>query len=124
MAASAPVLLLLLAASPAVAAGNKVSPVQKVIQLIDDMAAKVKKEDDDLIAGFEEYAKFCDDEATEKTYAIKDSKEAIEEFTATVADASGTIDTETAKATDISTKISDLDAEVSAAVAVRKSEKE
>merc|ERR1719498_1742086 len=102
MAASAPVLLLLLAASPAVAAGNKVSPVQKVIQLIDDMATKVKKEDDELIAGFEEYAKFCDDEATQKGYAIKDSKEEIEELSATVIDSKATVDTSAAEVSDLS----------------------
>merc|ERR1719214_222658 len=85
----------------------KVSPVQKVIQLIDDMAAKVTKEMNEGIATFEEFAKFCDGEATEKGYAIKDSKEEIEEFTATVADSKATVETETATVGDLSTKISD-----------------
>jgi len=123
---TAALLILLAAAGPleTAASSSRVSPVQKVVQLIDDMAAKVKKEDDELIAGFEEYAKFCDDEATEKTYSIKDSKESIEEFSATVLESQGTIETETAKTGDLSTKISDLEAEVSEAVALRKSEKE
>ena len=34
------------------------------------MAAKVSKEDAALTADFEEYAKYCDDQATEKTYAM------------------------------------------------------
>merc|ERR1719355_171356 len=94
------------ASSSSAAAHAKVSPVQKVIQLIDDMAGKVTKEDQELLAGFEEYAKFCDDEATSKTYAIKDSKEKIEELKATVSEASATIETEGSKVADLSTKIS------------------
>merc|ERR1719160_1493637 len=117
-------LCLALAAAAPVARASRagVSPVQKVIQLIDDMAAKVKKEDDELIATFEEFAKFCDDEATAKDYAIKDSKEAIEELSATIVDSKAIIETETAKAGDLSTKISDLEGEVSTAVALRDSE--
>merc|ERR1719484_512448 len=82
------------ASSSAAAAHAKVSPVQKVIQLIDDMAAKVTKEDNELKATFEEYAKFCDDEAVSKGYAIKDSRESVEELQATITDSKATIDTE------------------------------
>merc|ERR1719316_131680 len=102
----------------------KVSPVQKVIQLIDDMAAKVTKEDNELKAGFEEYAKFCDDQATEKTYAIKDGKEQSEELTATITDNSAKIEAETATISDLSTTISDTEGELSTATALRAKEKE
>merc|ERR1719498_818322 len=107
--------VLVLLATPVATSGVKVSPVQKVIQLIDDMAGKVKKEDAELNAGFEEYAKFCDDEATAKDYAIKDSKEAIEELSATTVDSQATIDSAAGKVDDLSTKISDTEAEVSSA---------
>merc|ERR1719299_110052 len=82
--------------------GSKISPVQKVVQLIDDMAGKVTKERDEAAKVFEEFAKFCDDEATAKDYAIKDSKEAIEEFTATVANSQATIESAEAKVSDLS----------------------
>merc|ERR1719267_97076 len=59
-------------------------------------------------ATFEEFAKFCDDEATAKGYAIKDSKEAIEEFTATITESKAVIDTEAATVSDLTTKISDI----------------
>merc|ERR1719502_2168890 len=100
----------------------KVSPVQKVIQLIDDMAGKVTKEMNAGVATFEEYAKFCDDEATEKGYAIKDSKEEIEELTATITDAKATIDTSDSTVGDLSTKISDTEGELATAIALRKKE--
>merc|ERR1719324_2271266 len=106
------------------AAGAKVSPVQKVIQLIDDMAGKVTKEMNAGTATFEEFAKFCDDEATEKGYAIKDSKEEIEELTATITDAKATIDTSDSTVGDLTTKISDVEGELATSVALRKKENE
>merc|ERR1719453_2014267 len=101
---------------------GKISPVQKVVQLIDDMAGKVTKERDEAAKVFEEYAKFCDDESVAKEYAIKDSKEAIEEFTATTYDSKAIIETEDSKVEDLSTKISDIESELSTAVALRNQE--
>merc|ERR1719335_2038526 len=117
-----PVLLVLMLASPAAASRARVSPVQKVIQLIDDMAAKVTKEAAEESKVFEEYAKFCDDEATAKEYAIKDSKEAIEEFTATITDSKAIIETEDSKVSDLATKISDTEGELSSSVSLRNKE--
>merc|ERR1719478_1036914 len=113
---------LFLVACPAVATQAKVSPVQKVIQLIDDMHAKVTKEAAEESKVFEEYAKFCDDEATAKEYAIKDSKEAIEELTATITDSKAIIESEDSKVGDLATKISDTESELSNAIAVRNKE--
>merc|ERR1719262_48990 len=116
------ILILLITAGPLVASGAKLSPVQKVLQLIDDFAAKVTKEAEEESKAFDEYAKFCDDEATAKEYAIKDSKEAIEEFTATITDSKAIIETEDSKVSDLSTKISDTESELSNAVSVRNKE--
>merc|ERR1719420_178822 len=113
---------LFLVACPAVATQVRVSPVQKVIQLIDDMHAKVTKEAAEESKVFEEYAKFCDDEATAKEYAIKDSKEAIEEYTATITDSKAIIETEDSKVGDLSTKISDTESELSQSTAMRNKE--
>merc|ERR1719478_776661 len=113
---------LFLVACPAVATQAKVSPVQKVIQLIDDMHTKVTKEAAEESKVFEEYAKFCDDEATAKEYAIKDSKEAIEELTATITDSKAIIESEDSKVGDLATKISDTESELSNAIAVRNKE--
>ncbi len=50
------------------------------------MAGKGTNDMNEGIAIFEEYANFCDDEATEKGYAIKDSEDQTEELAATFAD--------------------------------------
>ena len=54
--------------------------------MVDEMAGKVQKELDETTAGFEEYAKFRDDEAVAKDYAIKDGGESTEELRATISD--------------------------------------
>merc|ERR1719161_1938366 len=116
--------LLLLAAGPLSASGAALSPVQKVLQLIDDFAAKVTKEAAEESKVFEEYAKFCDDEATAKDYAIKDSKEAIEELTATITAAKASIDTEDSIVADVTTKIADTEGELESSKSVRAKENE
>merc|ERR1719281_615400 len=103
---------------------TKISPVQKVVQMIDEMAGKVQKELDATTADFEEYAKFCDDQSVEKDYAIKDGKEAMEELTAIITDTSAGIESAAAKIEDLSTKISDTESELSTATALRKKENE
>merc|ERR1719163_2221944 len=103
---------------------GKISPVQKIVQMIDEMAGKVQKELDATTADFEEYAKFCDDTAVEKDYAIKDGKESMEELTATITDTSAGIESAAAKIETLSTTISDTEAELSTATALRKKENE
>jgi len=118
------VLLLVVLACPAGASKAKISPVQKIVQMIDEMAGKVQKELDATTADFEEYAKFCDDTAVEKDYAIKDGKESMEELTATITDTSAGIESAAAKIETLSTTISDTESELSTATALRKKENE
>merc|ERR1719311_1644337 len=119
-------LLFLALGCPAAASSNraKISPVQKVVAMIDEMAGKVQKELDATTADFEEYAKFCDDQSVEKDYAIKDSKEQVETLGATITDAEGGIASATAAVEDLSTKISDTESELSTASVLRKQENE
>merc|ERR1719393_498378 len=97
---------------------------EKIVQMIDEMAGKVQKELDETTADFEEYAKFCDDTAVEKDYAIKDGKESVEELSATITDTQAGMDSAAAKIEDLSTKISDTESELGTATALRKKENE
>merc|ERR1719408_298997 len=117
-------MLLVVLVCPAVGIKLKISPVQKVVQMIDEMAGKVQKELDAATADFEEYAKFCDDQSVEKDYAIKDGKESMEELSATITDTSAGIDSAVAKIEDLSTKISDTESELATETALRKQENE
>merc|ERR1719165_44509 len=56
----------------------KVTPVQKVIQLLQGMLEKGKKEKHDEQVQFAAYKQFCDDTTVEKTRAIAEAEEKIE----------------------------------------------
>merc|ERR1719192_554837 len=56
----------------------QVTPVQKVIQLLEGMSAKGKKEKHDEQVQFAAYKQFCDDTTVEKKRAIEEANEKIE----------------------------------------------
>merc|ERR1719352_187327 len=56
----------------------KVTPVQKVIQLLEGMVAKGKKEKHDEQVQFAAYRQWCDDTTVEKKRAIAEAEEQIE----------------------------------------------
>merc|ERR1719265_192268 len=56
----------------------KVTPVQKVIQLLNGMLEKGKKEKHDEQVQFAAYKQFCDDTTVEKQRAIKEAEQKIE----------------------------------------------
>jgi len=70
-------IVLLLLASTA-ANGATVTPVQKVIQLLNGMVEKGKKEKHEEQVQFAAYKQFCDDTTVEKQRAIKEANEMIE----------------------------------------------
>merc|ERR1719498_983341 len=79
---SALVLCFLLAGS---AGAVKVTPVQKVLELLTGMVEKGKKEKHEEQVQFAAYKQFCDDTGVEKTRAIAEANEMIEKLTADIA---------------------------------------
>jgi len=72
--------LLLLAGAPLAQSREQatVTPVQKVIQLLNGMVEKGKKEKHEEQVQFAAYKQFCDDTTVEKQRAIKEANEMIE----------------------------------------------
>lgn len=103
-------------------ARSGVSPVQKVIALIEEMASKVKADMDQQTRDFQEFASYCDREASAKEYAVKESKSQVEELTATVQEASADIEAREAQISDYAAQISATEGEVRSSVAVREKE--
>merc|ERR1719199_1469221 len=68
-----------------------VSPIQKVVQLLDECKAKVQSDLDLEAKGMEEYTTFCDDELKDKGYAIETAGRSIEDLSATAEDATAQI---------------------------------
>jgi len=105
-----------------VASAAKVSPVQKVVQLLDELKAKVESDIANEGKLMDEFTAWCDEEANEKEDAITSSKRTIADASATVADASATITQLERKIGDLTTKISAAEAEATKATGIRNSE--
>merc|ERR1719182_621969 len=90
-----------------VACGSAVSPVQKVVELLDECKAKVQKDLDAETKAMEEYTAFCDDELKDKGYAIETAGRSIEDLTATV-------DSSTANIGELSDEIATLGTTIAA----------
>jgi len=88
------------------AQGVEVTPVQKVVQLMEGMLEKGKKEKHDEQVQFAAYKQFCDDTSVEKTRAIAEANEQIDTLKAD-------IQSYTAKAALLTKEIAGLDEDIS-----------
>merc|ERR1719218_390437 len=86
---------------------NAVSPVMKVVELLDECKAKVQKDLDAETKAMEEYTAFCDDELKDKGYAIETAGRTIGDLTAT-------IDSSTANIGELSDEIATLGTTIAA----------
>jgi chromosome segregation ATPase len=68
----------------ALVAGDKVTPVQKVIELMNNMVEKGTKEKQDEAVQFSQYKSFCDNTVAAKQSAIAEASEAIDQLTADI----------------------------------------
>jgi hypothetical protein len=107
-------------AAPLVAA---VSPVGKVIQLLGELKGKVQKDLDAESKAMEEYTEFCDDEITEKGFAIKTATSKIEEYSAAIEEATGKISGYAAALESNGAEIAAKSSELAEAKSVRAGEK-
>merc|ERR1719274_483946 len=106
----------------ATATAVQVSPVQKVIQLLDDLKGKVEA---DLAAEeklMEEYTSWCDEEANTKEDAITSSKRTIGDLEATIEDAKATIISLTSSIDELTTSISASEKDLDEATSLRNKE--
>merc|ERR1719174_1011563 len=79
------IVVLLAASAGASAVDQKVTPVQKVIQMLNDMMAKGKAEMEDEQVRFATFTQFCKSTTTEKNQAIETTTAEIDDLTADIA---------------------------------------
>jgi len=101
-----------------------VTPVQKVIQLLQDMAAKGKAEKADEAVKFSAYKQFCDDTATTKQNAIKEANAMIESLQADIQKAESDAAVLTQQIAELDADINAWSADKKAATEVRTSDKD
>jgi len=104
------------------AAATSVSPVQKVIQLLDDLKGKVEADLERETKLMEEYTSWCDEEDNAKEDAITSSKRTIGDLMATIEDSKGQIATLGSTIEETTSKISSSEADLAEATALRKKE--
>merc|ERR1719163_840539 len=92
-------LLALVAVSPV--STSEVSPVEKVIQMLSELEAKVIGEGRDAQKTYDEYSEFCEDKSRQLGFEIKTGKAEVEELKAT-------IEQETSASAELEAKIEDL----------------
>ena len=98
------------------------SPVQKVIELLDDLKGKVQADfaNEEKLMG--EYSSWCDEEANDKEDAITSSKRTIQDLEATIADAKAQVSTLTNKIGELTGKISASEGDLKKATSIRQKE--
>jgi chromosome segregation ATPase len=106
------------------ASAAQVSPVQKVIQLLDELKGKVEADLACEESLMEEYTSWCDEEANTKEDAITSSKRTIGDLEATIEDAKASVMTLTSSIDELTTKISTSEKELADAKGIRDKEHE
>merc|ERR1719163_788584 len=114
------ILLALVAVTPVSA--SQASPIEKILEMISDLQAKVIGEGADAQKAYDEHAEWCEDRSTELGFEIKTGK-------ANVAELKATIEEETANSAALETKIEELsndiqtdEADLDAATKIREKE--
>jgi len=104
------------------AMGVKVSPMEKTIELLAGLQAKVIKEGDESSKVYEEFKEYCDDYSKELQFAIKTAKSDVERADATIAKESASIEGFEAKIDELSASIATNEADLKAAGEIRAKE--
>merc|ERR1719235_1864054 len=99
-----------------------VSPIEKVLQLLGDLQAKVIKEGEGQQQIYEEFTDWCKDTAKETQFELKTERSAKERFAAAEEDATSTVTELTTKIEELTSAISEKEATLKKATALRKKE--
>jgi len=99
-----------------------VSPIEKTIQLLDGLVAKIEKEGEHEAKLFEDFTKYCHDDSMDLQFQIKTGKSDAERAKAAVADNAAKIGAAEAKIEELSTSIATSTADLKSATEIRASE--
>merc|ERR1719274_323773 len=115
--------LLALLCCGAFAAANEVSPVEKVITLLEDLKTETEEEGKAEASTYDTFACFCKDTTVEKSDAIKTEQDNIDEFAATLEEQTGISNAKQHETEELGELIRSLDKEMTEITARREKEK-
>jgi len=101
---------------------SRISPVQKTMGLLAEMLAKGQEEVKTVSKDYRDFAQFCEQANKKKEFALSHSAEEITGLEAAIEDANAAVSEYTMTISDLSTKISAADAELSKATELREKE--
>lgn len=113
--------LLVLVATPWVQA-TEVNPIEKVLQMISDLQAKVIGEGEDAQKVYTEFAEYCEDRAQNLGFEIKTGKAQVAELEASIESSTASITALNSKIEELSGDISSDEADLKAATSIREKE--
>merc|ERR1719183_3023580 len=116
------ILLLLAALATATVSAVDVTPLQKVVQLLDGVLAKGKAEKHAEEVEFSKFHEWCDQVGAEKTKSIKELSDEIMQLSADIDNAEADAQTLAEEIAELEKEIAKLNADLSSAKAVREKE--
>jgi chromosome segregation ATPase len=102
---------------------TQVTPIEKVLQMLSDLEAKILKEGTDAQKIYDEFSEFCEDRSRNVGFEIKTGKAEVKDLEATIAHETATADSLTAKIEEFASAISVDEADLKAATEIRAKEK-
>merc|ERR1719487_1928690 len=106
-----------------IASSVEVSPVEKVITLLEDLKTETEEEGKAEAETYDTFACFCKDTTKEKSDAIKEEQDNIDEFAATLEEQTGISNAKAHEVKELETLIGTLDKEMTDITARREKEK-
>merc|ERR550514_48239 len=103
---------------------TQANPLGKVLELMDELTAKVKADGEAEAKAYKEYFEWCDEVNTNTKFAIEAATKKKEKLEATIGEASSDIQVASSKIEELAADISSGTAELEKATAIRKKENE
>merc|ERR1719375_2835971 len=103
-------------------ADAKANPIQKVVQLMSELEAKIIKEGEVEEKQFKEFFEWCDNAARDSKFAIQTATKAKEKLEAAIAKATSDADEAAEAIEELSAQIASDEADLKAATAIREKE--
>jgi len=100
----------------------QVNPIQKVVELLSALEAKILKEGEAEEKAYKEFFEWCDDAAANKKFEIKTATSAKEKLEATIAEAVSNAESAAASIEELSGQLATDEADLKAATDIREKE--
>jgi len=101
---------------------SQVNPIEKVIEMVSDLQAKIIKEGEDAQKVYAEFSEWCEDQSKDLHFEIKTAKAEVEDLKATIDQAKADIGAADAKIEELSGSIATDEADLKAATEIREKE--